>query len=274
MGEPITAEGLDALRAEPAIDMAMLDPVPDGGAEPPADPWLVRRGYGFGASDLAVVLAALGWRSAEDLPAYMQRRVKPKRVRGIAPTPRVWLEKAGIVAPLAVRSGPASRGSERERELVTQWTRLVAHGAAGPDAALVDAGSVVHVEGDWPREVLPLTDCESPRLKATPDVLARDVLGQLGCVDMKCSVRPYGELRWYHRVQVHAQMAVCSADWGAIVEGEGWSADWRDHAGEPVGAIVTRAFERDEELVRELRAAAAAGWARVEAARSEWEGAQ
>lgn len=260
--------------SEPAIDMAMLDPVPDGGVEPPSDPWLRRRGFGFGASDAAVVLAALGWRSADELPTYMQRRVKPKRVAGLAPTPRIWLEKAGIVAPLAVRGGPAARGSERERELVTQWRRLVQHGAAGPDAALVDASSIIYVEGDYPRELLPLVDRESPRLTATPDVLARNVLGELGAVDMKCSVHPYESLREHHRIQVTAQMAVCSADWGAIVEGEGWSATWRDHAGEPSGAVVTRAFERSDELVRELRAAAAEGWSRVEAVRSEWEAGQ
>lgn len=259
--------------SELAVDMAGLtDPVPpEGGVEAPSDPWLARRAHGFGASDMAVVLAALGWRSPEDLPGYMQKRVKPKRVAGLSPQPRIWLEKARIVAPLAVRGGPAGRGSERESELVRQWRTMLKRGTAGPDAALIDASSIAYVERDWPREVLPLVDRESPRLTATPDVLARNILGELGCVDMKCSVRPYEEVRWYHRAQVHAQMAVCSAGWGAIVEGESWAATWTDHAGEPTGAVVTRAFERDEELVRELRAAAVDGWNRVQMARAEWE---
>lgn len=262
--------------SELAVDMAGLtDPEPPDAEEapPPADPWLARRAHGFGASDVAVVLAALGWRSAEDLPGYMQKRVKPKRVRGLSkPVPRIWLEKARIVAPLAVRGGPAGRGSEREGELVRQWRTMVERGTAGPDAALIDPGSIIYVERDWPREVLPLVDRESPRLTATPDVLARNILGELGCVDMKCSVRPYEEVRWYHRAQVHAQMAACSAEWGAIVEGEGWAATWHAETPEgPAGAVVTRAFERDEELVRELRAAAIDGWDRVQMARAEWE---
>lgn len=258
---------------------AMTDPEPPEAAPvaPPADPWLARRRHGFGASEMALVLVALGYRSADILSSAQQKRNTQPRRKGIPRTHRVFLEKAGLVAPLKVNRDPGSPvqlGSEREPLLVRRWTQKLRRGTAGPDCALLDWRTVSYVEGEWPREVLPLVDREAPRLTATPDVLVRDIMGELGAWDAKCSVHPYGELKEHHRVQVHAQMAVCSAEHGGIVEGEGWSAAFRDHAGEPLGPIVSRGMDRDEELIRELREASREGWARVVEARAAWRKSQ
>jgi hypothetical protein len=255
---------------------AMTDPAPPEAAPvpPPADPWLVRRGFGFGASDMANVLVALGWRHEDMLNDHQRKRNTRPRRKGIPRMHRVFLEKAGLVAPLKMSDDPRSPpnlGSEREPELVRRWGELIRRGQAGPDAAMLDADSIVYAERDFPREVLPLVDRESPRLTATPDVLVRDYLGRLGCWDAKCSVNAYGELREHHRIQVHAQMAVCAGEHGGILEGEGWAAAYRDHAGEPCGPIVSHGCERDDELIRELREAAREGWSRVEEARAAWE---
>ena len=250
---------------------AMVDPEPPEAVavESPVDPWLVRRGFGFGASDVAVVLAALGRRSPDDLPVYMQKRVKLKRVRGMTPAPRVFMEKAGVVAPLKV-GGPANLGSEREPELVRQWLDKVRRGAAGPDCLMLVAGSAHYVEGDWPRQLIPFVDPHCFRHRVSPDVLIENAFGGLECWDAKCSFKPYDGIKWCHRVQVTSQMAACNAEAGGILEGEGWSAPFRDHAGEPMGAIVSRSIERDEALVDEIRSADEEGWQRVEAIREEW----
>ena len=255
---------------------AMTDPEPPEVwlVAPPSDAWLVRRGFGFGASDMSNVLVALGWRSPDVLSSEQKRRNTRPRRKGIPRTYRVFMEKAKIVRPLKVNEDPSSPiqlGKEREPELVARWTDKVRRGTAGPDCALLDWHTVVYVEGDWPRELLPLVDRESPRLTATPDTLVRDVFGDLGCWDAKCSVHAYNELKEHHRIQVHAQMAVCNGQHGGIVEGEAWAAAFRDHAGEPIGAIVSRGMVRDEALIEELREAAREGWARVVEARGAWE---
>lgn len=259
---------------ELAVDMAGLtDPEPPDAEEvpPPSDPWLARRAHGFGASDVAVLMAALGRRSAEDLPRYMQRRAAKRRVRGLPPTPRILLEKARLLAPLAVKAGPAARGSEREAMLVQRWRELVQHRAAGPDAALVDPRSIVYAERDFPREIMPLVDRHCPRLTATPDILARDVLGELGCWDCKCSVHEYDAIKPWHALQLQTQMAVCDGTHGGIVEGAGWAAEWKDYAGEPGGPVVTRRIDRDEALIAEIREATEEAWDLVQSIRMKWE---
>lgn len=269
-----TLADIEADAALADIDMgALVDAVPSADpVAPPTDPWLRRRMHGFGASDMAVVLVALGRYSPDLLSKGQQARAKAIRVKGLEPTPRVFLEKAGLRAPLKVGSA-AGAGREREPELVAQWRRLVARGAAGPDAALVEPESIVYVEDRRLRAVLPLPlrDALSPRLTATPDVLARDILGDVGCWDGKCSVTPYPAVKWSHVVQLNTQMAVCDASHGGIVEGQGWGRAWVDPEREPLGPIVTWAVERDEALVGELREAAAEGWARVEDVRRRWE---
>ena len=266
---------------------AMVDPEPPEVwlVAPPSDAWLRRRGHGFGASDMANVLVALGYRSDDVLSSSQKKKNTQPRRKGIPRVHRVFLEKAGLVAPLKVNLDPDSPiqlGSEREPELVRQWTEKIRRGTAGPDCALLDWEAVTYVEGEWPREVLPLVDREAPRLTATPDTLVRSIFGRLEAWDAKCSMRPYGDLtheqiaagvtplREHHRIQVHAQMSVCSAERGGIVEGEGWSAKFRDLSGVPCGPIVSRGMDRSEDLIRELRAASVEGWARVEEARAAY----
>lgn len=258
---------MDALALDDATVGAQL-------AEParyvPADPWLARRALSFGASEVAVLLAALGRRPVESMPSYMQPDVKvTNRTRGVA---RIFAQKAGLVAPRK-RSAPAQRGLDLEPRLVLLWQQLVGRGHQR-GAETIDASSVVYCADALPRELLPLVDRYCPRLTCTPDVLVRDVMGALVCVDAKCTVRPLsgkGGVPAHYALQLQAQMAVCGAEWAAILEGEGWSAEWRDVAGEPAGPVRTWPVERDDALIAEIREAAEEGWRVVERLRAEME---
>jgi len=270
---------------------AMTDPAPPEAVPvpPPADPWLARRRFGFGASEIALVLVALGWRSEDILASHQKKKNTRPRRKGIPRVHRVFLEKAGLVAPLKMNREPNSPpevGKRREPELVRRWLDKVKRGTAGPDCLHLQPSTAHYVERRWPRQMLPIVDPQCFRLRVSPDVLISDCFGALECWDAKCSLKPYAELtdeqraagvtplREHHRIQVNAQIAACNAGAGGVLEGEGWSATYRDHAGEAIGPIVSRAVERDDELIRELRAAATEGWARVEEARSAWEATQ
>lgn len=256
-----------AAEAEDRIDFAALtDPAPP---EPDVyverDPWLARRMLGFGASEALVLLVALGWASEDDLASYQRPRVNKIATKGLAPTARLWLEKAGLRRPLSAKAA-AAEGTRRERELAEQTRKLLEHGQLRGDAGGIDPRSLVYCEDAIPRELLPLVDREAHRLTCTPDAWARDSLGALVPVELKCSVRPYTDTPARHRWQVMTQIAVMDAPFGVLVEGQGWAATW---AGD--GAVHATVIRRDEEAVRMLRAAAADGWARVEAVRAEYE---
>ena len=98
-----------AAEAEDRIDFAALtDPAPP---EPDVyverDPWLARRMLGFGASEALVLLVALGWASEDDLASYQRPRVNKIATKGLAPTARLWLEKAGLRRPLSAKAAAA-----------------------------------------------------------------------------------------------------------------------------------------------------------------------
>lgn len=236
-------------------DIAALDvppvaePVP-----PPSDPWLARRQLGFGASDTAALLIALGRRHTEDYPAWVRDAAKPIRTRaGIVP--RVLARKAGLAAYEAP-SAVALEGIRRERELYSALYRMRYRG--------LDPESLTYAPDATPRECLPLVDRYERALSATPDAWARDLYGGLVCVELKCSVQAVLHLPAHYALQVQAQIAVMGAESGLLVVGQQWGAAWA-----PDGPIAVWAVERDEAVIAEIREAAAEGWRRVCALREE-----
>jgi hypothetical protein len=266
----------DDFSLDPAVIAAQLE---SAQVDPPADAWLERRTHGFGASEIAWLFAGFGLRDPVLLGSKAQKNGH-RFARGRFREPRIILEKAGVVAPLKSPSdddedAPSTRGKRLEAQLVMEWQRLVRVGGAGPDAELIDPKTIRYVPDVLPIECAPLVDRHCPRLLATPDLWCRDVFGTLGVGDAKASLRPYrlphgqrpAGLPLWHRIQVHAQMAVTGAAWGVIVEGEAWSAAWLDGADGPEGAVRTFLIERDDALVAEIRQVVTEAWGRVQAIR-------
>lgn len=230
----------------------------------PADAWLARRGHAFGCSDLAPLLVALGLRSADDVPGYILDRSKRIRVKGHpGGVPRIFLEKAGLRAPLAAGE-IAQRGLERERELLDQWRWRLMRGQFYCDAErLIDPASIFFAPDAIPRELMPLVDRFCPRLADTPDAYARDLFGELVVVQLKTSYGEKRDLPWWWRDQTQGEVGL-GASWGLLVCGEGWANPRRGLDG------VIRAWPvpRDERALAELRGACVKGWNEVEALRT------
>lgn len=217
--------------------------------------WLERRTLGFGASDVGALLLICGHAPDEKTPKWLLETVKVPRG---ARAPRLLLEKAGLVEPREV-GATAQAGNDRERELLEQWKLSVQHEALRiPEERLVRLDTVAHADS-VPREWLPLVDRHCPRLIATPDAWARDVMGDLVDVQLKCSVAERTELPWYYRAQIVAETAVMNARWGLCVLGERWAAGWGSD-----GPLRAWPVGRDEALIATIRADAIECWARVE----------
>lgn len=226
------------------------------------DPWLARRGLTIGASEVAALFVAYDVEDPATLGSYA-RKSGARRARGKWKNePRIVLEKAGILPPLKSGKG-ADRGLSLERELIRQWRTRVQRGTADAGARMIDGDSIDYVPDRVPREIMPLVDRLCPALAVTPDVWARDIFGDLGAAEAKCSMRPYGEAKRQHVIQLHAQCAVIGGTWAAVCEGEGWGADWRDHAGEPSGPIRTWPVAIDATLIATIREVCTRAMARV-----------
>ena len=229
----------------------------------PADAWLARGQLGWGASDIAPLLLALGIvRDAEDAPEYIRKRTRVTTTSH--GQPRIIAEKAGLVAPYAAGSA-ASEGTRRERELLTHWRTLLERGVYYDDAeSLVLPRSIRHADSLM-RCMWPIVDRHAPVLTATLDAWASDQLGGSLVVELKCSAKERRDLPWWWRWQVVAQLAVTGADYGLLVMGERWSATW--HADD--GPVRTWVVERDEREIEIVRNAAREGWRRVEQMRGQ-----
>jgi hypothetical protein len=239
------------------LNMAALDvpPAPERAALP-LDPWLARRMQCFGASDVPVLLVALGYREPSSLPSYLHADVKVTNRTG--GRPRLIAQKAGIVAPRK-RGEAADIGTARERDLLDAWTKLVEHGQAGPDVELLDPSTIAHAS-TLPAWTWPYPDRGRAPLAATLDAWCTDVFGADVVIECKCSVRPYDGLQAHHALQVQAQMAVMGAERGFVIEGAGWAAGWTDGS----GPVRTYPVERCEQTIAEIRRACREGWALVE----------
>ncbi len=206
------------------------------------DPWLERRGLHFGASEIAALMIALGRREAIGVPKYMAENAR-----------KLLAVKAGLRRPSKV--GRAAReGTRSERALVDTFAR----GECDVRQMLV---SVTHADAA-PRSFWPLVDRHCPRLSCTPDGWCRDVAGCDVLLEAKCTTSPLAAPHWYWTIQVQAGLAVSSCEWGVIVIGDEWAADWKQP-----GRVHAHVVERDEALIAEIRGAVVEGWQRVEALR-------
>lgn len=248
----------DALSLDPAVIEAQLS-APAAYVHPSA--WHARRDLTWGASEVAALFVALDVEDPAQLGSYARKAGK-RYERGRWREPRIILQKAGIVPPLKAGKA-AGRGLDLERMLIVQWRQMVAHGTA-EGAEMVDARTIAYVPDALPVELLPLPCRHCPALAVSPDAWARDVLGDLGAVEAKCSVRAYGGPKRQHVIQLHAQADTMAAEWLAVVEGEGWGADWRDHAGEPSGPIRTWPVDVDRALIATIREVCTTAMRRVE----------
>lgn len=228
---------------------------------PPADPWLARRTMAWGASEVPALLLALGLARGVDVPDYIARRARATtRARG---QPRIIAEKAGLVAPLRVGRA-AHLGTEREQELLEQWRAHLERGSYRCEAEELVIPATVRHASVAPRCSLPWVDRHCTVLAATPDAWADDALGAELLVELKCSTTERRELPWHWMVQVQAQLAVIGAQWGLVVCGEYWAAEWAHD-----GPIRAWEVPRDEALIETIRDACREGWRRVEALRAE-----
>jgi hypothetical protein len=219
--------------------------------------WHARRALGFGASDVPVLLLALGLRSADATPRYIiERAAVTNRTAG---APRIIAEKAGRVAPLKAGAA-AARGTERERELLAAWRTMLSRGVFYDESAesLVLPDRLTHADAML-KSAWPLVDRACPHLTATLDAWGWDALDAEVVVELKCSASERRSLPWYWRDQTMAQLAVSGADYALLVCGEHWSA-WHGND----GPIRVWRVERDEDAIGEIRDAVERGWKRVE----------
>ena len=238
---------------EDALDFAMFDAAP---AEPSSDArssWLARRELGFGASEIAPLLVALGRVTPAEvaaLPQYM-RELASRIFRRMA-FPRTRQKMAGSAA---------SGGKQNERPCLMAWART----GCRVHASLVS----VHHESEAPRCWFPLVDRHEIHSTATPDGWALSVLDENVGIEVKTTVEPLGAVvPWWFRKQVQQQNGIAGYDWSALVIGEGW-AHWQSHRRQPPRAVR---IERDELEIERIRAACRDGWARVEEMRADRKG--
>lgn len=252
LDEDFDCAGEEALPDDLSCDFDNLPQEPPTLLPRPSDPWLRRRSYHFGASEVAALLIALDRRPADAFGSIPRRQSK-----------RLLKRKAGLAKPLKV-TPEMERGTQLEADLFAEWMR--------GDLGLIARDTVQYVEGLDPvlRCLSPAVDHECPELAASLDVLCLDLFGRLGVVDLKCSFKAYEQTKARHVVQLHAQMAVTGAEWGRIVEGVRWANPYFDGGSQPVR--THEVIERNDALVEEIRDACREGWAAVEKLREEANG--
>lgn len=237
---------MDELSLDPETVAAQL-------ADKPArDPWLVRRDFTWGASDVPALLLAYDPRPDEDRAALGHHReaaahaVKRKISRGFP----LCVERKALRKDLS-SSLSMSAGKVREPLLFATWKDR-----CGPDFYGFAHASEV------PSEWLPLVDRECRVLSATPDAWCRRVITDgLAMAELKCSFdEAPAEWKWYHDAQLQAQIAVCSAESGVLVLGPGWADPKREMLAPP----RFREVERDKEAIDRIRHVCLRAWSDVE----------
>lgn len=270
------------------IDIAGLDrqvpapPPPDR----PLDPWERRRLEGFGASDIAPLMLALGMitmdttvpgtsvvpirrqvtRNGVERPAkssFVEDRARPRKLRvrrsvwertgtrTIVAVP-VLAEKAGLVEPEDLGDVETVRlGKEREPALFDAFVRRV---RSGERAGTLEPDAELHRA--TPREWLPLF-APASRMSATPDAWGRDFLGQYVNIELKCLACP-AALFFNYWLQAQQQSAVLGGCSSLLVAGEFWSAGWR-----PPGRVVIEEVPPNPTWQALIREATDRGWDEV-----------
>lgn len=248
-------------------------------AERPRKPW---RTHGVGASEIGKLYLALGRRDPDMVPTPAWMRDETKGMKRHGNVSRFLLEKAGVVAKKA-RSTAALSGTKREPELFAAWLEKLRDGDYGHDfEALLDPDSVGYAMAT-PHEYPPLLDRDEPKLNCRPDAWARDALGSLVNVQLKCTWKQHPSQRgkqpwwdveppWYYGLQVQAESAIVRARSSLLVVGVAWAKDEDDD--EPDGPIRVFHIQRDDAVVQDIRDAVREGWGRIVELRERFEKAQ
>jgi hypothetical protein len=243
--------------SDQALDMSIdaMTPAAEDYEEAPApstDPWLERRGYGFGCSDLPALFVALGIEKGDDAPKYITDRAAiTNRTRGVA---RLFCEKAGLLAPLKVGAA-ANKGTAREEELLRTWATLLTRRQYYGEHERLLVSSSLGLARHAPKRWYPLVDRHCPRLTDTPDAWIEDAIGGLHVIQAKCSASEKRDLPWWWALQVQGEIGVQAADGGILVCGEMWAA-WHGND----GPVRSWPIERDERVIARIRAAVEEGW--------------
>lgn len=207
-------------------------------AKPPRDPWLVRRDFTWGASDVPALLLAYDPRPHEVATARAYHREDAEHGRhGV---PRIVARKAGLTGAKTVSSAMAL-GTAREAELLALWASR-----AGMER--------VYLPG--PRCLLPYVDRHCHVCAVTPDHFAIDDFGLDLVVEAKCTFdRADKGPHWFWDAQVQAQIAACAVSYGVVVVGPGWARD-----AELRDAPVAHVVMPDEAAQARIRRALTRAW--------------
>lgn len=223
----------------------------------PADPWLERRTYAWGGSEVGPLLVAYGLAPHNAiLPAWVIDQAEHYQRLGV---PKLLAWKAGLRVRPAGDTKSKDRGSDRERELLSRYRAQQAH--LLPGRRRVDPRTIRHAD-TLPQQFFPFVDRHCHRLAVTPDAWARAARdGELVMIELKCTYKPISVVRppWHYRCQLQAEIAACSARYGLLVMGECWIDD-----AAPDGPVRAFAQQRDEELIARLRTVATEAWSVVE----------
>lgn len=201
------------------------------------DPWLARRDFTWGASDVPALLLAYDPRPEERATAR-KYHIEDADI-GRAGVPRIVARKAGLTGAKGVTSAMAL-GTAREDELARLWARR----------------SDAEIYRPAPKCLLPYVDRHCPCVAVTPDFFGIDDFGLDFVLEAKCTFdrRDTGP-HWFFRVQVQAQIAACAVSYGVVVVGPGWARDL-DMRDSPVSHVVMP----DKQEQERIRFACMRGW--------------
>lgn len=223
----------------------------------PEDPWLERRTYAWGGSEVGPLLVAYGLAPVDAiLPSWVVDQAEHyQRLR----VPKLLAWKAGLRSRPVGDKKSKDRGSDRERELLHRFRAQQAN--LRPARRRVDPRTIRHAD-TLPQQFFPFVDRHCHRLAVTPDAWARAARdAELVMIELKCTYKPFSVVRppWHYRCQLQAEIAACSARYGLLVMGECWVDD-----AAPDGPVRAFAQQRDEELIARVRTVATEAWSVVE----------
>jgi hypothetical protein len=219
------------------------------------DPWLARRTFAFGGSELAPLLFAYGLAPlAASPPTWVVEQAEHYARLGV---PKLIAWKAGLRPRPKGDNAAKKAGRDREKELLGRYKATIAKQRVKPE-------SIRHASS-LPQQFYPLTHRRRVPIAVTPDAWARSVKSDgLVAIELKCSFRG-GTLSvpWHYGVQLQAEIGVMEAIGGLLVVGDGW-ADER----EPDGPVRAFPVSPHRETIGLCEAVATEAWSLVELLRS------